>query len=120
MHLVMTPFRKLKPGGALFIKLTKKRDSRVHAAQTRWVKLRKLPMHPKIVRPKHEWEFPTPERCKILEAWNEEDDAAVSIARARVVAGVTTQSHRLRRVDERYLIVQGTGLVKIGDGRAES
>ncbi len=39
----------------------------------------------------------------------------LSIARARVEPGVTTQLHRLRGVIERYLIAGGSGLAKIGD-----
>jgi mannose-6-phosphate isomerase-like protein (cupin superfamily) len=60
-------------------------------------------------------EFFTPERCWILESWNVSDDPIVSIARARVEAGVRTQLHRLRGVDERYLIVEGEGEVQVGD-----
>ncbi len=58
-------------------------------------------------------EFMTPERCAILELWNDRSDPAVSIARARVEPGVTTQLHELD-VDERYLIVLGRGLARIG------
>ena len=54
-------------------------------------------------------EFFTPERCHILESWNDARDGAASIARARVEAGVTTQLHRLRGVVERYLIIEGEG-----------
>lgn len=56
----------------------------------------------------------TPERCTILESWNDESDSAVSIARARVEPGVTTQLHRLN-VDERYIVVQGRGLARVGE-----
>ena len=59
-------------------------------------------------------ELMTPERCWILESWNEESDPAASIARARVAPGRTTQLHRLRAVVERYVIVEGTGLVRVG------
>ena len=59
-------------------------------------------------------EFDTPELCSILEAWNDESDPAISIARARVAPGVTTQLHCLRAIDERYLVVVGKGLVRIG------
>lgn len=41
-------------------------------------------------------EFYTEERCWILESWNEEQDPAVSVARARVEPGVKTQLHMLR------------------------
>ena len=63
-------------------------------------------------------EFATRERCSILESWNDESDRAVSIARARVKPGVTTQLHTVT-VDERYVIVEGRGAVAIGDLAAE-
>lgn len=62
-------------------------------------------------------EFLTPERCAILEVANDRDDDGVSISRARVAPGVTTAWHRLRGVDERYLIVAGSGRVEV-DGLA--
>ena len=67
-----------------------------------------------IHRPDPAAEVQTEERCFILEVWGDESDSAVSIARARVVPGVTTQLHRLRGVDERYHIVEGKGSVKVG------
>ncbi|QJD30540.1 cupin domain-containing protein [Methylococcus geothermalis] len=54
------------------------------------------------------------ERCYITEWWNSPADDDVSIAQARVEAGVTTRLHRLRNVTERYLILQGEGRVEIG------
>ena len=72
-------------------------------------------MKPHVVRPAQSSEFETPERCRILESWNVGEDAAVSIARARVAPGITTKSHRLHGVIERYLIVEGRGRVAIGD-----
>lgn len=63
-------------------------------------------------------EFYTPERCYIVELSNSEDDAAVSIARARVRPGVTTRWHRLQGIDERYVIVEGRGRAAVGDGPA--
>ena len=71
-------------------------------------------MRPTIHRPDSTSEFLTPERCWILEAWNHSDDDSVSIARARVTPGVTTQWHRLRGVNERYVIISGSGLVRTG------
>ncbi len=53
-------------------------------------------------------EFMTPEGCWILESWNSETDPAISIARARVAAGVTTKLHRVRGLIERYLIISGS------------
>jgi mannose-6-phosphate isomerase-like protein (cupin superfamily) len=66
-----------------------------------------------IVHPDAGTEFPTGERCAILETWNDSADPDVSIARARVAPGVTTQLHHLN-VDERYLIIQGRGIASIG------
>ncbi|MEM7293089.1 MAG: cupin domain-containing protein [Pseudomonadota bacterium] len=54
------------------------------------------------------------EGCHILELSNTADDPDVSIARARVESGVTTQLHRLTETTERYVILQGEGSVEIG------
>ena len=59
------------------------------------------------------------ERCFISEWWNSEQDVDVSVARARVLPGVTTRLHRLRGIIERYIILEGQGLVEI-DGRPAS
>jgi len=60
------------------------------------------------------------EGCHIIELSNTVDDPEVSIARARVEPGVTTRLHRLHGVTERYVILQGKGLVDVGaqQGRA--
>jgi mannose-6-phosphate isomerase-like protein (cupin superfamily) len=71
-------------------------------------------MNVRIVQPDLASESMTPERCLILESWNDESDPSVSIARSRVTPGVTTQLHSLD-VDERYVIVAGHGEVEIGD-----
>ena len=71
-------------------------------------------MNPIILQPDPKTEFLTPERCWILESWNNSADGAVSIARARVTPGVTTQWHCLRGVNERYVIVTGSGLMRTG------
>ena len=55
------------------------------------------------------------EGCHILEYSNSSQDEAVSIARARVEPGVTTRLHRLHGLTERYLILEGQGLVEVGD-----
>lgn len=57
-------------------------------------------------------EFLTPERCYMLEVWNEEDEE-LSLARARVEPGVTTQRHSLEGTSERYLITDGSGVVEV-------
>jgi len=64
-------------------------------------------------------EFATAERCFIVEVSNSDADPRLSIARARVAAGVTTRWHRLDGVVERYAIVQGRGRVEIGDAAPE-
>lgn len=55
------------------------------------------------------------EGCFITELHNSADDAAVSVARARVRPGETTRWHRLQGIGERYLISEGCGLVEIGE-----
>lgn len=54
------------------------------------------------------------ERCFITEWWNAPLDEMVSVARARVLPGVTTRLHRLHGIMERYIILEGQGLVEIG------
>lgn len=54
------------------------------------------------------------EGCFITELWNTPDDAAMSIARARVPAGGQTRWHRLRATAERYLVLEGEGRVEVG------
>ena len=60
-------------------------------------------------------EFKTSERCHISEVANDPGDELVSIARARVEAGVTTAWHKLDRISERYIIVSGQGRVEVDD-----
>lgn len=60
-------------------------------------------------------EYLIPEGCYINELSNGADDPDVSIARARVEAGVTTRWHRLRGITERYVILEGEGLVEVDD-----
>lgn len=69
-----------------------------------------------IQRSQPEDEYFFPEGCYILELSNSDADADVSIARARVLPGVTTQWHSLRATAERYLILEGRGRVEIGEG----
>ncbi|MGH8771780.1 MAG: cupin domain-containing protein, partial [Burkholderiales bacterium] len=59
-------------------------------------------------------EFYAPERCFIIELSNVPDDPDASIARARVTPGVTTRWHRLIGTAERYVILEGEGLVEVG------
>ncbi|MDX5445721.1 MAG: cupin domain-containing protein [Zoogloeaceae bacterium] len=58
------------------------------------------------------------EGCHISEWSNSDDDPALSVARARVEAGVVTLWHRLEGVTERYVVLSGTGRVELGK-RAE-
>lgn len=62
----------------------------------------------------------TEERCHILELANHDGDPALSIARARVEPGVCTRWHRLRGISERYLILEGEGLVEVGAMAAQT
>jgi len=55
------------------------------------------------------------EGCFIIELHNTPEDPAASVARARVEPGRTTRWHSLAAIRERYLILQGNGLVEIGD-----
>lgn len=60
-------------------------------------------------------EFPTEERCHILELLNESSDRSFSIARARVEPDITTAWHRLKDTAESYYILKGKGLMEIGE-----
>lgn len=64
-------------------------------------------------------EIYTAERCHILEVSNSPDDADASIARARVAPGVTTRWHRLTGTTERYVILEGSGRVEVGQLAAQ-
>lgn len=65
-------------------------------------------------------EYWSEEGCYILELSNSRADEACSIARARVPAGGTTEPHKLADTVERYVILQGQGLVSVDGGAAES
>ena len=71
-------------------------------------------MQPTIKHSNEADEFETAERCSILEVSNNPDDPEVSIARARVKPGVTTEWHQLKNTTERYLILSGRGRVEVG------
>ena len=67
-------------------------------------------------RPDESKEFFTNERCHILEILNNHDTSkSFSIARARVEPGVTTAWHRLSDITEYYYILEGEGLMEIGE-----
>ena len=73
-------------------------------------------MKPEIVKQNLEGEYLTPEGCWIYETWNAESDPSVSVARARVMPGETTQLHGLVGIAERYRIVEGSGRMEVGGG----
>jgi mannose-6-phosphate isomerase-like protein (cupin superfamily) len=50
-----------------------------------------------------------------MEISNTPDDPEVSIARVRVAAGVTTRWHRITGTTERYVIMDGSGLMEVGE-----
>ena len=66
-----------------------------------------------VIRPDASGEYMTEERCSILELSNSGKDEALSIARARVAAGVTTAWHRVVETAERYVILEGEGRVEV-------
>lgn len=68
-----------------------------------------------LLRADEEKEYWFEEGCHILEVVNDGDDEAISIARARVEPGDTTQWHFLEGVTERYLILAGRGKVEVGE-----
>ena len=67
-----------------------------------------------VIRPDPQSEFPTEERCHILEISNSSADPDLSISRARVEPGVATAWHRLNDTTERYVILEGTGRMEVG------
>lgn len=60
------------------------------------------------------------EGCFMTELLNSTDDPHVSIARARLEPGKTTRWHFLRDTGERYVLLQGSGIVEIGDLPAQA
>jgi mannose-6-phosphate isomerase-like protein (cupin superfamily) len=72
-------------------------------------------MQAKILNYDAEREYLFREGCFINELSNSDKDPALSIARVRVGPGDTTRWHRLSDTAERYVILQGTGEVEIGE-----
>lgn len=60
-------------------------------------------------------EFWTAEKCYIIEMSNTPDDPEASIARARVKRRDTTRWHRVVGTAERYVILEGSGRVEVGN-----
>jgi mannose-6-phosphate isomerase-like protein (cupin superfamily) len=72
-------------------------------------------MHEEVRRMNADAEFYTPEDCFINELSNIDADPDASIARARVLPGVTTRWHRLTGTTERYVLLSGSGKVDVGN-----
>lgn len=68
---------------------------------------------PMILRGGATQEYWFEEGCFIAEWLNSPEDPSLSIARARVLPGVTTRLHRLVGVAERYVILEGIGRVEL-------
>ena len=69
------------------------------------------------VNPRLEYYFA--EGCHILELSNSTDDPDLSIARARVRPGVTTRLHCLHGITERYVILEGEGMMVVDANAAQ-
>ncbi len=72
-------------------------------------------MQPCVKKYIPEKEFYIDEGCYITELSNSDNDPILSIARARVEPGVSTKLHELIGAVERYVILEGEGLVEVGD-----
>lgn len=72
-------------------------------------------MQEKIIHTRSVEEYWFQEGCHIMEIANHPNDPDVSIARARVEPGQQTAWHQLNGVTERYLIVEGNGIVEVGE-----
>ncbi len=68
-------------------------------------------MEARIIKAKALREHSTREHCLIAENWSSEK---ISVARAKIRTGTTTEAHSLKGVDELYLIVRGKSKVMIG------
>ena len=68
-----------------------------------------------IQRTQPDSEYYFEEGCFITEFSNSPADPDVSIARARVEPGKTTRWHSLESISERYLVLEGEGLVEVAD-----
>ena len=75
-------------------------------------------MHPYVRKLRRADEYYFKEGCYIIEVSNTDQDSAVSIAHARVLAGQPTAWHWLSETYERYVFPRGQGLVEVGDAAA--
>jgi len=64
---------------------------------------------------KEKKEFWFQEGCFITENLNTEKAPELSVARVRVPPGGTTAWHWLHGITERYVILDGSGIVEVGD-----
>ena len=69
-------------------------------------------MKPRVIRPDPGGETWFAEGCFVCELSNTACDPALSIARVRIAARTETRWHRLD-VDERYLVVEGHGIMEM-------
>ncbi len=72
-------------------------------------------MQAQIINTLESAEYYFEEGCFILELSNSAQDPQLSIARARVKAGMSTRLHRLSNLIERYVILSGVGSVEVAD-----
>ncbi len=68
-------------------------------------------MQPNIKKLDTSKEYYFDEGCYITELSNSDEDPELSIAKARVVPGITTKLHYLINTIERYVILEGEGTV---------
>lgn len=61
-----------------------------------------------------EGEYFIKEQCHVNELSNSTNDEGVSIALVRVRPGIRTNWHKLSGIAERYVILEGSGLVEVG------
>ena len=73
-----------------------------------------------VERFRPETEVPIEEGCHIVELHNSDADEACSIARARLGPGKTTRLHCLDATVERYVILEGTGEVRVDSATPQS
>lgn len=74
-----------------------------------------MPMTAHVLKYRPDTEFFIGEQCFITELSNGAHDEGLSIARARVKSGVSTHWHALRDTTERYVVLEGRGLVEVGE-----
>lgn len=71
-------------------------------------------IQPRIIKHDSADEVYLEEQCFIAEYENDPNPGGLSLARARVKPGERTRRHHLVATVERYIILQGEGLVEIG------